>query len=214
MSQTLKLVTAPAAEPVLLDDVKTFLRIDTTADDDMLDGFIAAATRIIEKYLKRKLITQTWDLFMDCFPKEYRFDSLQEGVTEGKLSEYLHGFDEIKIPLFPLQSVTYLKTFDDDDAEYTMSNTEYQVDTVSEPGRIALRNDSTWPTTVLRPLNGVQIRFVCGYGSSGADVPNELRQAIMQTVGYFYSNRGCSETEDSIPKSALALMQAYRVFRI
>lgn len=215
MSQAIKLVTAPATEPVSVSDVKNYLRIDTSADDAMLGDFIKAATRLIEKYTKRRLITQTWDLFLDQFPAQFNFDSLRsEGVTDGKLSEYLHEFKFINIPLFPLQSVTSLNTYDEDDTAYLMSSSDYQVDTVSEPGRLALRLNSTWPSTVLRTVNGVIVRFVCGYGSAATDVPYELRQAIMQTVGYFYSNRGCAETEDSIPKTALALIQAFRIYRL
>lgn len=213
MSQALKLVTAPASEPVLLADVKTFLRIDTNADDTMLTDFIKAATRIIEKWINRRLITQTWDFYLDNFPYFYSFDSLKEGVTEGKLSEYLGTKKFIQIPLYPLQSVTFLKTYDENNVDYTMDSNLYHIDTISEPGRFSLKLNSTWPSTVLRPVNGVQIRFICGYGSS-SDVPFEIKQAIMQTVGLFYSNRGCSETEDSIPKSALALLQAYRVMRL
>lgn len=215
MSQAIKLVTAPATEPVSVTDVKNYLRIDTSTDDAMLGDFIKAATRLIEKYTKRRLITQTWDLFLDQFPAQYNFDALRsEGVTDGKLSEYLHQFKFISIPLFPLQSVTSLNTYDEDDTAYLMPSTDYQVDTASEPGRLALRPNATWPSTVLRSVNGVIVRFVCGYGSAATDVPYELRQAIMQTVGYFYSNRGCAETEDSIPKTALALIQAFRVYRL
>jgi len=208
-------VTAPAIDPVALADVKTFLRISGTADDAMLTAFISAATRIIERYTSRRLITQTWDYFADRFPSDNKFDSMNfEGTIEGKLSEFISTKKFIAIPLFPLQSVTYLKTYDDANVAYTMTSTEYFVDVKSEPGRLALTNNSTWPTTFLRPVQGIEIRFVCGYGALATDVPYELRHAIMQTVGVFYTNRGCAENEDAIPKSALALIQAYRVFRL
>lgn len=181
----------------------------------MLTGFISAATRIIEKYINRRLITQTWDFYMDSFPHRFMHDALRsDGVTEGKLSEYIASKKFISIPLFPLQSVTYLKTYDDDDVDYTMSPTDYFVDTVMEPGRLSLRNDSTWPTTFLRPVQGVQIRFICGYGDDSTDVPYELRHAVMQTVGHFYNNRGCAEDESAIPNNVRALLQAYRVMRL
>jgi hypothetical protein len=214
MSQALKLVAAAALDPVALSDVKNYLRIEGTTDDTMLTGFISAATRMVEKFIDRRLINQTWDLFLDDFPRSFNFDSLREGTTEGKLSEYLSDKEFIEIPLFPLQSVTHLKTFDDSNTEFTMSNSLYYVDTISEPGRLSLTNNGTWPSTVLRPVNGVNIRFVCGYGANASDVPFELRQAIMEIVGKFYSERGCSESEDSIPKSALMLLTSYRVFRL
>lgn len=214
MIQSLKLITAPVNEPVLLADLKNFLRIDTSADDAMLTDFIKAATRIIERYTNRKLITQTWAFFMDNFPFSNRFDSLAEGVTEGALSQYIFTQSYISVPLFPLQSVTHLKTYDDSNTDYTMDSSDYFVDVSSEPGRLSLTNNSTWPATVLRPVKGVEIQFVCGYGANPTDVPFELRHAIMQTAGVFYSNRGCAESEDAIPKSTLALINAYRVYRL
>jgi len=212
---SLVLITPPVNDPVALQDVKDFLRIDGTADDDMLTGFIKSATSIIEKYLNRRLITQTWDFFMDAFPEKRLFDALGNApVTQGKLSEYISQQKYIEIPIFPLQSVTYLKTFDDSNTEYTMASGDYFVDTASEPGRLALTNDATWPPTYLRPVKGVQIRFVCGYGDDPEDVPFAITQAIKQLVGLFYNNRGCVEQVSALPPSVVGLLSAYRIYRL
>ena len=59
-SSALKLVTAPAAEPVSLAQAKTFLRIDSTADDDAVTRAITAARRYAEIYLRLLLLPQSW----------------------------------------------------------------------------------------------------------------------------------------------------------
>lgn len=210
--QSLKLVSAPGVDPVSLSEVKTYLRIDGSSDDVMLTNFISAATRLVESWLNRRLITQTWDFWLDAFPNETKLDRLRDGVTEGALSEYLSQKKFISIPYFPLQSVTYLKTYDDANVDYTMSSADYFVDTVGEPGRLSLKNATSWPTTFLRPVNGVQIRFICGYGAAGSDVPQAIRQAIQELVGGFYSKRGCEDS--SIPSSIMAILAPYRVVRI
>lgn len=211
--QALKLVTAPAAEPVTLAEVKTYLRIDGSDDDSMLTTFISVARQSIEDYLNRKMITQTWDLWMDSFGSELMFDSLiPDGVTEGKLSEYIKVDRSIDVPFYPLQSVTYLKTYDDAGTDYTMSASDYIVDTYTEPARLALKNDTSWPSTYLRPVNGIQIRFICGYGASGSAVPYPLKQAILEMVGKFYSTRGCEDT--SMNSMTMAILSPYRVARI
>lgn len=209
--RSLKLVSAPAEDPVSLSEIKNYLRISVSTDDAMLTGFITAATRLVEAWLNRKLVTQTWDLFDDCFPEYRNFDALKEGWQEGALSEYISQKDFISIPFFPLQSVTFLKTFDEDDTEFTMPSSDYQVDTISEPGRLALRLSATWPTTVLRTVNGINIRFVCGYGTASA-VPYPIKQAIQMMVGKFYESRGCDDS--SIPNSVMAILAPYRVMRI
>lgn len=210
--EALKLVSAPGADPVSLNELKNYLRIDSSADDTMLTNFITAATNTVELFLNRKLITQTWDYWLDCFPTKTRFDSLQDGVTEGRLSEYISVEKSISIPFYPLQSVTYLKTYDDDGTAYTTSASDYIVDTVSEPGRLSLKNDTTWATTFLRPVNGIQLRFICGYGASGTSVPQAIKQAIMDLAGKFYSSRGCEDS--TISSATMAILTPYRVMRI
>jgi hypothetical protein len=209
----LKLITAPASEPVTLAEVKLYLRIDGSDDDTMLNNFITVARQIAEEYTNRKFINQTWDLWMDRFPSQVNFDALApDTVTQGKLSEYISVQNYIEIPYYPLSSVTYLKTYDDDGTDYTMTSTDYIVDTYTEPSRISLKNSTVWPSTFLRPVNGIQIRFVAGYGTLASAVPYPIKQAIMELVGKFYSSRGCDETK--LPSVAMALLGPYRVVRI
>jgi len=209
--QGLKIVTPPSGLAISLSDAKNYLRVSGTADDTMITGFITSATDIVERYLDRKLLTQTWQLWMDSFPGKYNFDSLHDGVQTGKLSEYLVQSGEICIPLMPLVSVTHLKTYDDDGTANTFSSSSYIVDTISEPGRLSLKNDTTWPSTYLRPVNGIEIQFVVGYGAA-SDIPTAISQAINELVAKFYESRGCSDS--SIPKTALALLQPFRIQRV
>jgi uncharacterized phiE125 gp8 family phage protein len=85
--------------------------------------------------------------------------------------------------------VTHIKTYDDNDSATTMSSSDYQVDTVSKPARVALRNGKTWPATVLRPLNGVEIKFIAGYGDHESSVPQSLRQGMLKLCVHLYENR-------------------------
>lgn len=203
-----KRVTAPSGDPVDLADLKTYLRIDTDSDNSLLEGFISAATISVEKYLNSKLMTQTWDLFLDRFPAAKMNDSLlSDGVTDGALSEYLSPMKTIDIPFPPLQSVTFFKTIDDAGTEYAF--TGYHVDTADQVGRVALRSSDTWPATYLKPVNGIQIRFVCGYGGA-SDVPFAIKHAIMEIAGIFYNSRGCADSE--IPARVWDSLSQYRVY--
>lgn len=208
--QALKLVTPPSGLVVSVAEVKNYLRVNSTSDDTMLTSFIYAATDAIELATSRRLLAQTWDFYLDNFPGKVVFDSTwSDGWREGKLSEYLVGQDFIQIPLYPLSSVTSFETFDDDNTAYAF--TDFYADIVSEPGRVALKNSGTWPSTVLRSVNGIKIRFVCGYGDATM-VPLALKQAVMEMVGKFYEARGCSDS--SLPPTAIALIRPYKLMRI
>ena len=62
------------------------------------------------------------------------------------------------------------------------------MDTASEPGRIVLEKDEVWPTDVLKSVNGVEVRFVAGYGAASA-VPKRIKQLAYLLVGHWYVNR-------------------------
>jgi len=57
---------APAAEPLLLADVKLHLRVEHNADDALITALIQAAREQAEDYTGRALITQTWALTDDA----------------------------------------------------------------------------------------------------------------------------------------------------
>ena len=61
----LVLNTAPAVEPLTLDQAKEHLRVTDGADDAKISRLISAARRHVEGFLGRRLINQTWDL--NCF---------------------------------------------------------------------------------------------------------------------------------------------------
>jgi uncharacterized phiE125 gp8 family phage protein len=163
----LVLVTAPAVEPVDLASAKTHLHVDGTDDDALITALITAAREYCEGFQNRQYITATWELWLDSFPSE----------------------DYIRIPLPPLQSVASVKYYGTDNAEYTMAAADYFVDNKSEPGRLVLAYGKSWPSTTLRPANGVVVRFVAGYGDAAANVPQKVKQAMLLLIGHWYANR-------------------------
>jgi len=164
--------TAPAKTVLRVDgdnSVKLALNIskDFTDDDRLLEDMIGDATEYVEQILSRKLITQTWYLYLDDFPD----------------------CDYIVIPFGQLQSVTSIKYKDIDGNESTWSAGEYIVETTSDPGRVVLAYGYTWPSTNLYPSNPITIEFKCGYGDAGDNVPSPIRRAIAIKVGDLYQNR-------------------------
>lgn len=79
----LKQISAPAVEPLKLEEAKIHVRVDADIDEDdgLINGLIAAARQDCEKFQNRAYITSTWELWMDEWPDK----------------------DYIEIPLPPLQ---------------------------------------------------------------------------------------------------------------
>lgn len=150
---------------VSLEDMKDYLRVDADTDDALLEGMIKAATLRLEAMTNRKFATQYWDIYFDRFPYEERGEWF-DGVREMPLSELYKEKRFIDLPFGPLQSVTKFSTFaqDNTETEFVASGNFY-ADTISPFGRIALLDGAIWPTGILRPMNGIKIRGLFGFGA-------------------------------------------------
>lgn len=189
----LDLVTAPTIEPVTLTEVKDYMRVSGTSEDTLITNLIVVARTAAESYTRRAFLTQTWNLLRDDWPTANGKAPWWDGVKQLPIS-IVKGQKTVFIPLPPLQSVTSIKTYDDDDAATTFATSNYQVSVYSgdfaNKGRVTLRDDgSGWPTFE-RNADGIEIKFVAGYGATAADVPGQIKQAIMSEVSFLYENRG------------------------
>lgn len=164
----LRLITDATAEPVTRDELKLFLRIETTAitEDDLLESHIKTARRLAENKMRRACLPQKWHLT-------------------------LKGFDsEIVLPRAPLGAastdvtITYLDQTSGHST--TLSSTVYVVDAKSEPGRVKLGYNQSWPNVYDHP-NAVTIEFNCGYATG--ECPEEIKQWIKMRAANMYEYR-------------------------
>ena len=196
------LVTPPVQEPVSQTEAKLHLRVEHEDENTLIDALIAAARQHVEAVTGRALLTQTWDLVLPGFPLS--------GVIE--------------LPKAPLQSVTSITYVDPDGVLRTLDPSQYLVQTPAgphaAPGRITRPPNVAWPATEASRLDAVMVRFVAGYGSSGADVPEAIRQALLLLIGHWYENReavsgavGGAAMAD-VPFGAEALLTPYRLIEV
>jgi uncharacterized phiE125 gp8 family phage protein len=147
-----KLITAATFKPLTLDEVKSFaLRQTSEEDEAYIYRLIDAATDAYENFTERILCLSTWDLYLDAFPSE------------------------IELP-GPLSSVTSVGYQDTNDAAQTMTASYYVVDTVSEPARICLAYEQSWPETYAE-INVVTVRFIAGYANAAA-IPATIKDGL------------------------------------
>lgn len=144
-----------------------------TTEDPKLNALIKTARHKAEELTERALITQTWDWFLDKFPS-----------------------GNLEVPKPPLDSVTHVKYYDTSGDLQTWDSGDYDVDTDSAPGRISPAYGESYPTARLIN-NAVNVRFVAGYGDAD-DVPQPIKEGILELVAFLYANRGASD--DEIPR--------------
>jgi len=188
----LVLKTGPATTAISLAEAKAFLRVDSDYDDDntYITSLINVATQVVEEFTRRRLITQTYNIFYDEFPP---YIDLQVG---------------------DVASVTHVKYYDTNNSLQTLAASNYDVDTKVRPGRIYQSNTGDFPNTYERP-NAIEVEFVVG--SAASDVPAPIIQSIYIIVGRYFENRQDVVTgtiSSELPLMVDHLLTPYRLLEL
>ncbi|MFG1394561.1 head-tail connector protein [Xanthobacter agilis] len=183
-----ELLAGPAAEPLTRAEAKAFLRIDHEADDVLVDALIAAARRAVEAATGRILLMQTWRFTRAAWPLS--------GV--------------IPAPVAPVAAIlSALVTLADG------STVEVA------PGVLSLKADRA-PALIHVDARrapqpgpgGIALTVSAGYGTSAADVPADLTQAVRLVLAHFYEYRDGSGEALALPATVAALLAPYRLVRL
>jgi len=189
MTFGLNLITAPACEPLTLTDAKDHLRVTYSDEDLLIESLITAARIEFEALTYRQLITATYDLVLDGFPRNDL---------------------PIRIPRAPLQSVTSITYTDPAGDAQTLDSANYIVSATRLPGIIRPAYGCTWPTARTEP-DAVTVRFLAGHGEDPDDVESLAKAAIRLLIGQYYEFR--EEVIDrsvyQLPKGAARIIQLY-----
>ena len=186
---SIKIITPAVAEPLSLSDVKTFLRVDSSAEDTLISAMITASRQLCEQYMRRILITTTIEEYFDYFPP-YKFGQS----------------DIIYLSAGPVQSITSVKYLDGVGTEITVNASKYRTDIISEPARI-ISTDGWFDTE--DTINVVTVRSVVGY-SAASDVPGPIKQAMLLIIADMYEKR--QDSIKQMPTASEYLMKPYRIF--
>lgn len=183
------LIGAPAIEPVLLAEMKTWLREDANDEDELIQALIVSARMTLEAFTRRFFVTQGWRIIMDAWPSDDR---------------------RVVIPLTPFQNISAIRVFDAADVAQTVAAETYRAPASSQEGRLIFK---TRPLQPGRPVDGIEIDFVVGYGGQPTQTPEPLRRAIMSLVAHWREKRG-DDTDDGMPNVVAQLAAPFRRQRL
>ena len=141
----------------------------TSYEDSKVTALLQAATHQAEQILRKYIITQTIVQARTCFPGSKGFVELEWGSV---------------------QSVEEVRYYDDNGNVQTLTSpyTIFELQPHSTPAQLDLLPGQYWPSTQSEKKYPIEIEYVVGYGDA-ADVPQEIKQAILFMVGHWYSNR-------------------------
>jgi uncharacterized phiE125 gp8 family phage protein len=181
------LLSAPAVEPVTLDETRDFLRVEHNDDDEVIAALTAGARIHIETQTRRALITQDWRLTRDAWPADGRIAVLPaplQSLIAVRVTDFEGNTHDVDLQAFV--------------SDLGASALVFAPWALSAPGQIAA---------------GIALAVRVGYGDAAIDVPEALRQAIRLLAAHWYDNRGlvASGTIAALPASVSALIAPYRM---
>lgn len=137
-------------------DAKAWMRVDTSADDSLIADLVAESIDFVEE--------------------QYGFQLIEKTVTV----EYEYYGKEVRLPLYPVQSITSVKTIDASGTEETLTvNEDYYI----TGDTLVLDNVYGWevPDERIR----LKVVYVAGYTS----IPSGIVLGLKKLVASNYEDR-------------------------
>lgn len=184
----LRRVAPPAQLPVTLQEQEAQSRV--FGDEAIVSRLIAASVAHIDGQgaLGRAMITQTWAQWMPSRT------------------------NEIVLAMTPFQSLVSIEYYDQDGVLQTADVADFETRLYRETVLILPKIGKAWPSTQNR-LDAIKITYTAGYGDTAADVPENVRHAILMLAGHFYENREATTelTLRETPLSVASLLEGEKV---
>lgn len=188
---TPRLETAPAEQPVSLDDIKRHVRRALSTDDDaMLQAYIDAAVAHLDGWrgvLGRCMVTQTWI---------QPFTGWQSGLA---------------LPFPDIASVTVRYTDAEDALQTLTEGLDFELGDIEGVPTIWYAPSFSAPDLTINKPAPIEVELTAGYGAA-ADVPAAVKQALRMLVAHWFLNReAVGETAMAeMPASVTALIAPHR----
>jgi uncharacterized phiE125 gp8 family phage protein len=195
----LEFKTAPAAVAIERDDVKTYSFMNTTKYDNLIDALLIPCTEEIERYTGRRLINQSWYIYLDAQEYYNRLDAYLNSITLSTLN---------------VSAITEVLTYSKANASTVLTSSDYRLSGNAFSGISKLVfNDNTPPQYLdLRNTDAVRIEVVTGYGAAKTDIPDTLSTALKMLIEHRVKY-GDKQTQNKLyedESNYLAALQGYR----
>lgn len=144
----LKRTVEPVDMPVTLSEAKAHARVDSDFEDELITGLIMAASAMVENYIGRSLMAQTWRLSLSHFS------------------------ERIELPRGPVRSVSSFTC-----SGVAVSGDVYTEDFDADPPALVRNADASWPS-VGDEVNPIVVTYVAGFDPLPADIKQAILMLV------------------------------------
>jgi hypothetical protein len=190
-----QLKTPPLTEPLTLQEVKAWLKVDHDTEDTLIQLLITTARERCESITGLSLMIQQWVAYLQYWPIQHE-EAWWDGIREGAfIQEALQAVPLRHGPVRQIDAVT-LYDFEGNASLYPPSN--YLLDKARD--QVVLQSSAPIPTGE-RIINPIEITYTTGFDT----VPGVIKTGLLMLIVRLYEHRG--DENDAIPKEILDLWQ-------
>lgn len=188
----------PGPYPLTVAEVKAYLKIDTSADDDVITLLIQAATQFAEKYTGRDLRTRVWVATLDRFNETHT--------------------DRLELRRNQVDTITSIKYWNDEDTpvDTTVDAADYYPKKEQWWTYAVLKSSSDWPDDVDDEQEEQRIRVT--FTTVLPECLEEIKVALLRILAAMYECRGdCGTSAQAAvmaSKVAGPFLEYFRIPRI
>ena len=195
----LELKTAAGAASMTLADVKTYAFMNTTKHDANITALLTPCTEELERYTGRKMIDQSWYIYMDAYEYYDRLRAYNNTITLSTLN---------------VSAITEVLTYNMDNTTNTVTSTDYRLsgNELTQVSKLAFNDDTPPVYESLRRVDSVRIEVVAGYGAAQSSIPDPVQTALKILIEHRvkFGGRSSKDKLSDTPSNYDAILQGYR----
>jgi len=179
-----KTATEPTAEPVTAAEMRTYLRLDDTGLDTMIEALITAARLLLERTTGRIFCATTIDVLYGDFDEDA-------------------DYPELLLPVTPVSSITSIY-YDVSGVSTLLADTQYELRSYALFPSVVPAYDITWPAA---DADSVIVKV-----AAGSATPDKLGCGIIKAIvaDMFEHPESTAEMALTENKSVERMMNAFR----
>lgn len=161
-------------------ECKANMRVDHSDEDDFISALASAACRAVDARTGKAIGAQTWALSL-------------YGLSSDAM---------LRLPVFPATAISSITYYDADDAEQSLTVSDFYLFGDDDGAYIQPKDGTSWPDTMDRP-DAVTITFTAGMTPT-----QTMKQAALLLVSHWYENRSATTEEQlrDIPEGVDSLI--------
>jgi uncharacterized phiE125 gp8 family phage protein len=177
-------LAGPAVEPIAVDEMKAYLRLDGSTEDELVAALVVAGRITVERRARLSLIRQSWRLALPSWP-------------EGRA---------VRLPFHPVLGIDEIRLTAETGPPVPVDPGRYRLD--ADGARLLADADLPGPAG-LAPR--VEIDVSAGFGDTAAAVPEPLILAVKRLAAHWFEHRGDERQpgQDALPPDILSLIAPF-----